>query len=139
MTVGNPETVTGRILPWQTLYGSVPYVYQMGKYDVTVGQYVVFLNAVATTSDPYGVYNLSMGTDHATVGISRTVVSGTYSYSVTGTAPSKNNMPVFDVTFGDAARFCNWLQNGQLTTGVENSTTTETGAYALNGGTSDRR
>ena len=33
-----------------SLYGSVPYVYQMGKYDVTVGQYCQFLNAVAATT-----------------------------------------------------------------------------------------
>ena len=37
-------------------YGSVGYAYQMGKYDVTVGQYCQFLNAVAKT-DTYGLYN----------------------------------------------------------------------------------
>ena len=45
VTVGNPgnaaDTATG------SLYGSVAYTYQMGKYDVTVGQYCQFLNAVA--------------------------------------------------------------------------------------------
>ena len=35
------DTATG------SLYGSVPYAYRMGKYDVTVGQYCQFLNAVA--------------------------------------------------------------------------------------------
>ena len=39
-------------------------------------------------------------------------------------------MPVIDVTWGDAARFCNWLQNGQPT-GAEGNGTTETGSYAL--------
>ena len=43
-------------------YGSVAYTYQMGKYDVTVGQYCQFLNAVAKT-DTYGLYNGSMATD----------------------------------------------------------------------------
>ena len=33
---------------------------QMGTYDVTAAQYAQFLNAVATTSDPYGLYNSSM-------------------------------------------------------------------------------
>jgi hypothetical protein len=33
----------------------------------------------------------------------------------------------------DAARFCNWLQNGQPRTGAEVATTTEQGAYTLNG------
>jgi hypothetical protein len=52
VTVGNP----GNAVDTATGYGSVPYVYQMGKYDVTVGQYTAFLNAVATT-DTYGLYN----------------------------------------------------------------------------------
>ena len=34
-----------------TGYGAVAYEYQIGKYDVTIGQYVAFLNAVAQ-SDP---------------------------------------------------------------------------------------
>jgi hypothetical protein len=38
---GNAADTTG--------YGSVGYPYQMGKYDVTVGQYCGFLNAVAKT------------------------------------------------------------------------------------------
>ena len=46
-------------------------------------------------------------------------------------------MPVFDVTWGDAARFCNWLQNGQPTSGTEGTGTTETGAYTFNGATTN--
>ena len=37
-------------------------------------------------------------------------------------------------SWGDAARFCNWLQNGQPT-GAEGAGTTETGSYTLNGAT----
>jgi formylglycine-generating enzyme required for sulfatase activity len=44
-------------------------------------------------------------------------------------------MPAFDITWGDAARFCNWLDNGQPS-GGENLSTTESGAYYINGGTS---
>jgi hypothetical protein len=33
-------------------YGSVPYDYKMGEYDVTIGQYCQFLDAVAATADP---------------------------------------------------------------------------------------
>ena len=43
--------------------GAVGYAYQIGEYDVTTAQYCQFLNAVATTSDPYGLYNPSMATD----------------------------------------------------------------------------
>jgi formylglycine-generating enzyme required for sulfatase activity len=55
-------------------------------------------------------------------------VAGSYNQGV--------NCPIFDVTWGDAARFCNWLQNGQPT-GPEGSGTTETGAYTLSGATAD--
>ena len=41
-------------------------------------------------------------------------------------------MPLYWVSWLDAARFCNWLQNGQPT-GSEGTATTETGAYTLNG------
>jgi hypothetical protein len=131
--VGNPGNA------WDTApgyasygYGSVANSYQMGKYDVTVGQYVQFLNAVAAT-DTYGLYNSNMATSFSTIGITQSGSSGSYRYSVTGGYSQAANCPVFDVTWGDAARFCNWLQNGQLTSGVENGSTTENGAYTLIG------
>jgi formylglycine-generating enzyme required for sulfatase activity len=132
--VGNPgnaaDPATG------SLYGSVPYTYQMGEYDVTVGQYVQFLNAVAKT-DTYGLYNSYMATVYPTIGITQGGSSGSYSYSVAGSYSQAANCPVFSVTWGDAARFCNWLQNGQPTSGVENASTTERGAYTLNGATTN--
>ncbi|MGO9110726.1 MAG: formylglycine-generating enzyme family protein [Thermoguttaceae bacterium] len=125
VTVGDPgnlpDPATGN------LYGSVPYTFQMGTYDVTVGQYCQFLNAVATQSDPYGLYDLYMATNMPTVGISQSGSPGNYSYSMIG----NSNVPVFDVSWGDAARFCNWLANGQPTSGTEGIGTTETGAYNL--------
>jgi formylglycine-generating enzyme required for sulfatase activity len=132
VTVGNPgnaaDPATG------SLYGSVPYTYDIGKYDVTVGQYCQFLNAVAAT-DTYGLYNSGMGTNFPTVGITQSGSPGSYSYSVTGGYSQAANCPIFSVTWGDAARFCNWLQNLQPT-GPEGPGTTETGAYTLNGATS---
>jgi formylglycine-generating enzyme required for sulfatase activity len=51
-----------------------------------------------------------------------------------------NDCPVFDASWGDAARFCNWLQNGQPSflpgNPGEVAGSTETGAYTLNGATS---
>ncbi len=44
------------------------------------------------------------------------------------------NCPISCVSWGDAARFCNWLQNGQPV-GAEGPGTTETGAYTLHGAT----
>jgi formylglycine-generating enzyme required for sulfatase activity len=46
------------------------------------------------------------------------------------------NHPVTHVSWGNAARFTNWLHNGQPTS-AEGPGTTETGAYALNGATSN--
>ncbi|MCK4661128.1 MAG: hypothetical protein KAV82_16530, partial [Phycisphaerae bacterium] len=39
--------------------GAVDYAYNIGKYEVTAGQYAEFLNAVAAT-DAYELYNSSM-------------------------------------------------------------------------------
>jgi formylglycine-generating enzyme required for sulfatase activity len=133
VTVGNPgnaaDPATGN------LYGSVGYTYQMGEYDVTTGQYTAFLNAVAAT-DTYGLYNSYMATVGGSTygcGIVQSGSSGSYTYSV---ATAYQNFPVNCVSWGDAARFCNWLQNGQLT-GPEGPGTTETGAYTLNGDTTN--
>src|SRR5665647_1441137 len=39
--------------------GAVAHAYNIGKYEVTAGQYTEFLNAVAKT-DTYGLYSTSM-------------------------------------------------------------------------------
>ncbi len=100
-----------------------------------MAQYCQFLNAVAKT-DTYGLYNPIMGTFYPTVSIARSGDAGDYSYSVAGgyngSYSEAANCPAFGVTWGDAARFCNWLQNGQPT-GAQGLGTTETGAYTLDG------
>jgi formylglycine-generating enzyme len=138
VTVGDPGNAAD--MRWWGPAGSVSYTYQMGKYDVTVGQYVEFLNAVAK-ADPYGLYNSRMATDMPTIRIARSGSPGSYSYSVAGSYGAGANCPAFDITFGDAARFCNWLQNGQpvgILTGdpTQDATFTEGGAYSINGATS---
>ena len=129
--VGNPGNANDT-----TGYGSVGYNYSIDAYDVTLGQYTQFLNAVAQT-DTYGLYNSYMSTDYNTQGIQQTGSPGSYSYSVTGSNPQAANCPAFDVTWFDAARFSNWLQNGQgtATTVGQAFALTETGAYTLNGDT----
>jgi formylglycine-generating enzyme len=109
--------------------GRVRYAYNIGKYEVTAAQYTEFLNAVATTSDPYGLYNTWMWRDARGCKIRRTLSSGIYTYSV---AADRANRPVNWVSWGDAARFANWLHNGQPT-GPQGFSTTEDGAYYLNG------
>lgn len=108
-------------------HGAVADVFAIGKYEVTVGQYTAFLNAVAAT-DTYLLYNPRMATDLNSAGITRAGSSGSFSYSaIYGTG----NRPITYVSWFDAARFANWLQNG-ATAGAD----TENGAYSLFGHTS---
>lgn len=53
---------------------------RIGKLDVTIGQYAVFLNAVAA-SDPHALYSPSMATDLNSAGISRAGAAGGYTYA----------------------------------------------------------
>jgi formylglycine-generating enzyme len=123
---GNAADTTG--------YGSVGYAYDIGKFDVTAAQYCAFLNAVAAT-DTYGLYSTNMNVTVSVTGcnIVRAGAAGSYTYSV---AADFANRPVNYVSWGDAARFCNWLQNGQIS-GVQDAKTTEDGAYYLNGAVSN--
>jgi len=111
------------------LYGDVNYIYQIAQYPVTNCEYVQFLNAVAST-DTYGLYNTAMDIN-ARGGITRSGSSGSYTYTV---KTNMGNKPVVLVSWFDCARYCNWLHNGKPT-GPQNSSTTEDGAYTLNGAT----
>ena len=128
VTVGNPGNVadTRYASPG---FGAVAYTYKMGMYEVTTGQYCEFLNAVART-DTYGLYNPEMWSSEFGCKIQRSGDAGSYAYTV---AADWANRPVIQVNWGDAARFSNWLTNGQPNTGVQDPTTTENGSYYLNG------
>lgn len=119
-TVGDPGNVADtRVMSDGTSgYGSVNYSYNIGKYEVTAAQYCDFLNHKAK-SDPYGLYDTIM---YLSCKINRTGDDGSYSYSV---ADDWANKPVNYVSFWDACRFANWLNNGQ------GCSDTETGAYTL--------
>jgi len=134
VTVGNPGNAPDiEVMEDGTSgYGSVSYEYKIGKFEVTAGQYCEFLNKVATT-DTYGLYDASMWSDPYACQIQQLVSSGSYTYRV---EPDWANRPVNYVSWGDAARFCNWLTNGQPT-GPQDANTTEDGSYYLNGATTD--
>ncbi len=108
----------------QGCFGAVGYSYNIGTYEVTNAQYVEFLNAKAA-SDPFGLYSPGMGA-LPIGGIARSGSPGSYSYSAIGFGGER---PVNYVSFYDAVRFANWMNNGQ------GSGDTETGAYILLGGT----
>jgi formylglycine-generating enzyme required for sulfatase activity len=118
---GNAADTTG--------YGSVAYNYNIGKYEVTAGQYTEFLNAKAKT-DPYKLYDTQMAniTDYYMGCNIQRSGAGTsanpYSYSI---ASDWANRPVNYVTYWSSLRFTNWLCNGQ------DDGSTETGAYTLDG------
>ncbi len=113
-------------------YGGVDYFYNIGTFEVAAGQYTEFLNAVAD-DDAYEVYNTSMWSNEYGCKIERTGSSPNYEYSV---AADWADRPVNYISWGDAARFCNWLHNGQPT-GAQDLSTTEHGSYFLDGATSN--
>ncbi len=133
VTVGNPGNPMDTRYPQDGVpgFGGVDYTYNIGKYEVTAGQYTEFLNAVADT-DMYGLYNTDMWSDYRGCKIERSGSSGSYTYSVAGDWADR---PVNYVSWGDSARFSNWLHNEQPT-GAQDLSTTEDGSYFLNGATS---
>jgi len=118
---GNVADTTG--------YGAVSNLFAIGKFEITIGQYAAFLNSVAA-SDPFGLYNPSMTSNLNIAGVTRSGSLGSYTYSVVDNAGSSANRPISYVSWFDAARFVNWINNG-----ATNGASTETGAYTLNGAT----
>ena len=106
--------------------GAVAYQYNIARNETTLAEYTAFLNAAAA-ADPYNLYNPSMESNANIAGISRSGTSGSFSYSVIGSG----DRPVTYVSWFDAARFVNWLHNGQ------GSGSTETGVYTLLNGQID--
>ena len=128
VTVGDPGNVadtTGDPNP----AGAVADSFQIMKFEFTNQQYTDFLNSVdASGTNPNSVYNPNMGSN-ARGGISFT--SDDASGSKYAVKTNMGDKPVNYVNWFDAARVSNWLMNGATGT-----SSTETGAYTLNGATS---
>jgi formylglycine-generating enzyme required for sulfatase activity len=132
VTVGNPGNAGDtRVGAYTFGKGAVDYSYQIGKYDVTIGQYTAFLNAADPSgTNPNGIYNASMATDLNIAGISYTSgASAGSKYAVISNGGNSSNRPITYVSWFDAARFSNWMTNGQ------GAGSTETGAYTLGNAT----
>jgi formylglycine-generating enzyme required for sulfatase activity len=137
--IGNPSN-PGDVQLGQGIFGAVTYNFSIAKTEVTNAQYVEFLNAKAAT-DTHGLYNTFMGGASTQGGITRSGSSGSYTYavkaSVAGQGPNGGpytygDKPVVYVSWNDAARFANWMHNGQGTGD------TETGTYDMSAGTITR-
>ena len=114
VTVGDPGNAADT-----TTYGAVADAFQIMKFEFTNAQYTDFLNAVDPSgTNPNGVYNTNMGSN-ARGGISFT--TGVASGSKYAVKTNMGDKPVNYVSWFDAARVANWLQNGQ------GSGSTETG------------
>jgi sulfatase modifying factor 1 len=110
--------------------GRVDYDYYIGKYNITVEQYCAFLNAVASISDTYNLYNKNMGTDLNIAGINRSGKPGAYTYSIMNNLGDSSKRPITYITPFSIFRFANWLTNGQPI-GEQNIFTTEDGSYKI--------
>jgi sulfatase modifying factor 1 len=120
---GNAADTTGSPNP----AGAVADEFLIMKFEFTNSQYTDFLNAVDPNGvNPNAVYETNMGSDPR-AGISFT--SGAASGSKYAVKTNMGDKPVIYVSWFDAARVANWLQNGQ------GSGSTETGAYTLNNAT----
>ncbi len=121
LTVGDvdndAESTTG--------YGSVSYSFTITDTEITNAEYLELLAATAST-DPGGLYNTDMA-DDPRGGILRSGVAGSFAYEV---KPRMADKPVNFVSWVDAARYVNWLENGKPA-GAQGALTTETGAFDL--------
>jgi formylglycine-generating enzyme required for sulfatase activity len=125
-TVGNPGNG-----PDDTGFGAVSNVYRISKHEVTNAQYTEFLNAVDPTgANALPLYN-SLMSSNANGGINFN--SGAANGSKYQLKPGRDNNPVIYVSFFDAMRFTNWLENGQGTG------STESGVYTIGNGLNEIR
>ena len=113
-----------------TNLGSVSYKYSISEFLITIENYTIFLNAVASHSDPNNLYTDELNTDRTISGILRSGNEGNYYYSVNNNYGDSSKRPITYVSWFCSARFTNWLSNGQPE-GIQDSTTTENGSYDL--------
>ena len=121
--IGNP----GNLPDATTGFGAVASSYWIGKYEVTNSQYVEFLNGVDLSgSNPLRLYNTNMTSDSQGGVTYSSVAPSGEKYKVKA---GRDQNPAAFVSWYDAIRFVNWLNNGQA------NGNTEDGAYELDGDT----
>jgi sulfatase modifying factor 1 len=128
-TVGDPGNAAdtqvmnkGPAADFTTGYGAVDYTYRIAKQQVTNTQYVTFLNAVDPTgANSRKLYEARMTTNNLgaayTGGIDFNAAAGAGAkYSVKA---GQSAYPAVWINWASAARFVNWLENGQGAGGTE--------------------
>ena len=116
-------------------YGRVNYPYSIGKFEVTVCEYVEFLNSC------FRFRNTSF-TSHLNFSIPNTIRSiydqdiGGYVYYIFN---DFGNKPITNINFHNAARYCNWLHHDKpnaetirTTRGATGFSIIDAGAYDFN-------
>ncbi|HDZ22468.1 MAG TPA: hypothetical protein ENH80_12145, partial [Phycisphaerae bacterium] len=127
LTVGDPNTSTMVVDNNAHFYwpdpsaGAVDYTYEMGEKEITASQYVEFMNSNIGTVVAYELLSSQMANaDSAGITLSGAVY-----------VAARPDVAINYVSWGQAARFANWMHNGQL------AGATETGAYTINGAITD--
>lgn len=121
MLIGDPGNSPDRM----TGFGTVNTIFEISTTEVSNVQYAGFLNSVAK-DDPQSLFSPLMESDPRG-GIVRSGASGSYFYE---SKPYMAVKPVNFVSWINAARFVNWLENG-MPEGEQGQLTTETGTYDL--------
>lgn len=108
-------------------WGAIAYEFWVGKNDVTVEEYAVFLNAVAQ-KDPLHLYDARMWSEQwPLIQRSGPDAQGNFHYQAN---KATSRYPIIFINYKNAQRYCNWLENGKPN-GTETANTTETGTYNL--------
>ena len=138
--IGNPGNLADPTPNGQ--YGAVPHSFRLSRNETTVGQYVAFLNAVARfTTDAQGLvqpyleqlWAADMGKNKQLAAQIKRTGDARSGYSYAAASNDVADQPIANVSWYSAARFANWMHNGQPTaSAITANPGTETGAYTLN-------
>ncbi len=92
--------------------GSVPYEYRIGRFEITTGDWLDFINVYGPMGDPHGFGLYTYGGfefDPAYQGPG-------YQWRLRPGLPNAAMVPVRAISWRNAARYCNWLHNDRAST-----------------------
>ena len=95
---------------------------------ITIGEYAVFLKAVATTTDQHHLYNAVLSDQIQRQNVIQPDGSNHFEYTIV--AGVSKNEPIIGLTEFEGFRYCNWVE-GECLTGNEGTASTESGVYCI--------